>query len=135
MISFLFPYANEGVLFLRVIFGVLFFVHGWKKLSNLRGTQSWFHSIGFRPGVFWGTLVALVETAGGLLMTAGLLTQVAALFLAVIMITAASWKIKKGDAFIGGYELDLILLGVTIAFAANGGGGYALDAYYQLVLY
>jgi putative oxidoreductase len=134
MLTFLFQYADWGILLLRVIFGLIFLAHGLAKIKNLRATQEWFGSIGFRPGKFWGTLVALTETAGGFLVILGLLTQVAAAFLAIVMLVALGWKIKNGQKLISGYEFDLILLAVALAFFTNSGGLYSLDAYWRIVL-
>lgn len=135
MLTILFPYADWGVLLLRVIFGLIFLIHGWPKLKNLKGTQAWFDSVGFKPGVFWGTLVALLEVFGGLLLIVGFLTQIISILLAIQMFVITIWKIKIGQKFVSGYELDLILLGVAIAFMLNGGATYALDAYYNSVLF
>ena len=135
MITYLFNFADWGVLLLRVVFGLIFLLHGWMKIKNLKNTQEWFSSIGFKPGGFWGTLVMLVETVGGLLMIVGLLTQITALFLAAVMVVATLWKIRNGQGLINGYELDLILLVVALAFLVNAGGLYSLDAYWRIVLF
>ena len=130
MLTILFSYADWGVLLLRVIFGLIFLVHGWPKLKNLKGTQAWFDSMGFKPGVFWGTLVALLEVVGGLLLMAGLFTQIVAILFAMQMFVITIWKMRLGQKLAGGYELDLILLGVAVAFALNGGGAITLDGFY-----
>lgn len=131
----LFQYADWGVLVLRVIFGLVFIAHGWPKLKNLKQTHVWFESIGFKPGVLWGTIAAVLETVGGLLLVLGLLTQIVSILLAIQILVAVIWRIKSSHQFIGGYELDILLIAVGIVFAVNGGASFALDNYWQFVLF
>lgn len=86
-----------------------------------------FEGMGFRPGLFWGTIVALLEFFGGLALIAGLYTQVFALLLALEMIVAVSWRIKMKHKFVGGYELDIALILIGLILATMGGGNFALD--------
>jgi putative oxidoreductase len=120
-------YSAQAIFVLRVVLGILFVVHGWPKIKNLRETQANFGAMGFKPGVLWGTIAAVLEFFGGLAIVFGILTQAAALFIAAEMLVAVGWKIKKGQGFVGGYELDLVLFVAALALAALGGGAYALD--------
>ena len=110
---------NYYFIALRVVVGLIFLAHGWPKLKNLTQTQGWFASIGFKPGWFWGTLVALLETLGSAsLMLGFFVPQLAALF-AVVMLVATLWKLKMGQKFSGGYELDVLLLAACLLLAAS----------------
>ncbi len=120
---------------LRAIIGVVFVVHGWPKLKDLRQNTRNFSGMGFRPGGLWGTLVALLEFFGGLALLAGFFTQVFALLFAIEMIIATAWRIKNKHRFSGGYELDLLLLVASIVLMTAGGGIYALDNFLQFLIY
>ena len=108
------------MLALRVAVGVIFLAHGWPKLKNLKQTQQWFDSIGFKPGVFWGTFIALLETFGAGALILGFFVQPLSLLFAVQMLVATFWKIKKGQGLSGGYELDLSLLAAALVLATLG---------------
>jgi len=131
MYSDIFPifwiYSAQAIFILRVILGVHFVVHGWPKIKNLRETQEDFSAMGLKPGIIWGTVAAVLEFFGGLAIVLGILTQAVALFIAAEMLVSTFWKIRKGQGFVGGYELDLILFASVLALAALGAGAYALD--------
>lgn len=120
-------YSAQAIFVLRIVLGVLFIVHGWPKIKNLKETQSNFGAMGFKPGVLWGTIAAVLEFFGGLAIVFGILTQGVALFIAAEMLVTTLWKIKKGQGFVGGYELDLVLFAAALALASLGAGAYALD--------
>jgi uncharacterized membrane protein YphA (DoxX/SURF4 family) len=50
---------------LRVIMGLAFIVHGYPKITQLSLTAQNFDQQGFVPGLFWASLVAIVECVGG----------------------------------------------------------------------
>jgi putative oxidoreductase len=123
-----------GLLFLRVVVGLVFFAHGAQKLfgwwggPGITGTRGWLGSMGFRmPGVM-ATLVALAETSG-LLFALGFLTPLAAVMMTSAMVVAIGsvhwrkgfWNMEQG------YEFNLVLLAVAVAVAATGPGRYSID--------
>ena len=116
-----------SMLALRLAFGLIFIAHGWPKVKNMKTTVQHFEAMGFKPGKVWGTVVALVEFAGGIAVGLGVLSQPAALAIAAVMLVALFWKIAKGQGLVGGYELDLILLAVAIALALLPAGSLSLD--------
>jgi putative oxidoreductase len=130
MVDFLLPllaFSDWSLFLLRVVFAVIFLAHGWPKLKNLKATQENFGMMGFQPGWLWGTIVAVLEPLGGLLILLGIWTQLFALLLAVQMIVAALWKISKKQGLAGGYELDLLLVAAGLILATMGGGVLALN--------
>jgi len=74
MIQILFIYNDEAMLILRLVLGLIFIAHGWPKIKDLKATAQGFQGMGFKPGKFWGTVVAIAEFFGGLLFIAGLET-------------------------------------------------------------
>lgn len=135
MLPSLVTFGEFALLAARLVYGAIFAVHGWPKIKNLKNNAQNFEMMGFKPGVFWGTIVAITEFFGGLLLIIGWFTQVAALLLAAEMTVAAIWKIKRGEKFAGGWEFDLILMAVGLVLATVGGGIYGLDNYLPTVLF
>lgn len=129
-IQFLTYYSDWAYLALRLVIGLIFLAHGWPKLKSLKTNANHFEAMGFKTGQFWGTIVALIETIGGVALIIGLYAQVAAVLIVVDMLVASIWKIRRGQGLVGGYELDLILLLVTLLFATIGAGVYSLDFYW-----
>lgn len=131
MLEFLIGYQDLSLLFLRIALGTIFLVHGIGKLKHLPKTWEGFESMGFRPGKFWGSLVAVVEAVGGLLVFLGWYMQWGALGIAVVMLVALLWKMKNGQKLVNGYEIDLILLAAALYLATlSVGGAYSLDWYF-----
>ena len=119
--------GDIALLLLRLVVGLIFVVHGWPKLRDLKGTAGNFEGMGFKPGTFWGTLVALVEFVGGLAIFFGLYTGLAALLIGIEMLVGIFWKMSRGQGLAGGYELDLILLAGCIALLTLGPGVYSIE--------
>jgi putative oxidoreductase len=125
---------SYGLLFLRVVIGLVFFAHGAQKLfgwwggPGIQGTKGWLGSMGFRlPGAM-ALLVALSESSG-LLFAAGFLTPLAALLVTssmVVAIGSVHWKNGFWNSA-QGYEFNLALLTVAVAVAATGPGRFSID--------
>jgi putative oxidoreductase len=125
---------SYGLLFLRLVVGLVFFAHGAQKLfgwwggPGLEGTRGWLGSMGFRMPGLMALMVAAAE-ASGLLFAAGFLTPVAALLMASSMVVAiGSVHWRQGFWNTGqGYEFNLVLLSVPVAVAATGPGRFSID--------
>lgn len=120
---------------IRLVVGAIFLAHGRPKIKDLKQNAQNFEMMGFKPGNFWGTLVALVEFFGSILLILGWFTQFVAILLAIDIFIALLWKIKNGQQLAGGYELDLLLFVSNLILATNGGGYFALDNYWPVALY
>lgn len=123
-----------GLLFLRVVVGLVLAAHGTQKLlgwwggGGIRGTAAWLGSSGFRPPLLMTLLVGASETSGTL-FALGLLTPFAALAIASVMVVAVGSVHWKNGFFAtkGGYEFNLTLWAAVIAVAAIGPGRFSLD--------
>ena len=115
-----------GLLVLRVVVAAVFFIHGWPKFKDLKTNSQNFSMMGFNPGWLWGTVVALVEFLGSLLLLAGLGVQLIGLVLAIEMAVSTIWRKRQGHSFMGGYEFDLLLLAAGLVLATSGGGALVL---------
>ncbi len=125
---------SYGLLFLRVVVGATMASHGAQKLfgwfggGGPRGTAGFFGQLGFRAPIAMAVLAGLAET-GGLLFAAGLVTPLAALGIAVVMLNAI-WTVHWKNGFFngkGGIEFPLVLFSVAVAVAAIGPGRFSLD--------
>jgi putative oxidoreductase len=123
-----------GLLLLRMVVGGTMFGHGAQKLFGWfgghgpQGTGGFFGQLGFRAGVAMAVLAGLAESSG-LLLAAGLLTPLACLAIAIVMlnaIAAVHWS-KGFWNTNGGYEFPLTLLTVVVAIAATGPDRFSID--------
>jgi putative oxidoreductase len=125
---------SYGLLLLRVVVGGTMFSHGAQKLfgwfggPGLRGTAGFFESLGWRMPLALAFLAGLAETSG-VAFALGLLTPLAALGIAVVMLNAifvVHWRngFFNGN---GGLEFPLTLATVAVAVAAIGPGRFAID--------
>jgi putative oxidoreductase len=128
-------FGDWTLLALRLVLAFIFIIHGWPKIKNLKQTALNFQMMGFKPGFFWGIIVAVAEFFGGILLLTGWFVQVAALILAIEFVVATLWKIRSGQKFAGGFEFDLLILAAVLVLAAFGGGFYGLDNYLPVILY
>jgi putative oxidoreductase len=127
---------NEGLLLVRLIFGLLMAAHGAQKLFGwfggygLAGTAGFFEGLGFRPGRFFAAAASVSELGGGLLLALGLLGPVGpALIVAVMIVAAISVHWPHGVfAQSNGIELPLLYAAAVAALALTGPGRYSLDA-------
>lgn len=123
-----------GLLFLRVVVGSIFAVHGtqkllgWFKGPGLQGTTGWLGGMGFRMPSLLAPMVAICESSG-ILFALGLLTPLAALLMSSAMVVAIG-SVHWRHGFFNmsqGYEFNLALIAVSVAVAATGPGRLSLD--------
>lgn len=97
---------------LRIVTGVLFLLHGIAKLQRgMASVEAMFSDLGLPGWLAYSVLV--IELAGGLSLIIGIGAKLMAWGLAVIMAGAIA-MVKGKQGFVGGYELDLILLLITV---------------------
>jgi putative oxidoreductase len=125
---------SYGILLLRVVIGATVAGHGTQKLfgwfggPGLRAQTDFFGSVGFRPARPLTLLAAMAET-GGLLFALGLVTPLAALGLASVMVVAVGtvhWKNGFWNTN-GGFEFNLALWTAAVAVTATGPGRFSVD--------
>lgn len=123
-----------GLTILRVVVGIVFFVHGFQKLflMGFGGVADIMEDLGVpAPGLF-AVIVTLVELLGGLALILGLFTRLAAVPLAVDMLVATlTVHLPNGFSVVpnGGYEFTLVLMAAGAALAVAGPGEAALDRF------
>jgi putative oxidoreductase len=127
---------SYGILLLRIVLGSILAAHGAQKLfgwfggGGLRGTAASFTQLRFQPPPLMALAAGLAELGGGLLMATGLLTPLAAVAIAVVMLNAIGtvhWRNGFWNTA-GGYEFNLLVLAAAGAIASTGAGRFSLDA-------
>jgi putative oxidoreductase len=124
---------------LRIVLGVVFLAHGSQKMLGLFGgygfhaTMEFFTHMGMPAAVAF--LIICTEFFGGLGLIFGLLTRIAALGIAGLMIGAIfmvhlpngffmNWAgNQKGE----GIEYHLLVLAVAAALLLRGAGAFSVD--------
>jgi putative oxidoreductase len=104
---------------------VLFFVHGFLKFSGgIENTIAFFETIGIAG--FLAYVVAVIELTGGVLMIFGIGTRTISVLFSMILI-GALLTVKRSTGMLGGYELDIAFLAMSVSLFLSGGGSYSLS--------
>lgn len=111
-----------GLLILRLSIGIVMFIHGIEKLSDMHSCIAFFAHLGMPAFMAW--LVALSETVGGALLILGFWTWFGACIIAIEMLVIILW-LNWGKPF-DKYNMELIILASSLAIALMGSGRYAL---------
>lgn len=118
------------LLVFRVVFGVIFALHGIGKIrGGISGTAGWFDSIGMKPGALHARAAAGTEIGTGVLLVAGLLTPLAAAGVVGVMVVAG-WTVHRDKGFMivnEGWEYTFVVGVTAVLLAALGPGDYSLD--------
>jgi putative oxidoreductase len=121
--------GSVGLLLIRGVTGAAFIFHGWPKIQN---ATTWMGPNADMPG-FMQAAAAASEFGGGIALIAGLLTPLACLAIAGVMVTAISTvHLKYGHAFVGkpgepSWELAAVYLCIVLAVLLLGPGKLSLD--------
>ena len=123
MFPSLLGYGTLGLVLVRVMLGLVFLYHGKGKLKK---TKEMAKIMGMSAGMV--SMLGFIEMAAGALLVVGLLTQLSALVITVIMLGAVYFKkFKRGKGSFKDLEFDLLLLVSSILILTNGAGMWALD--------
>jgi putative oxidoreductase len=125
-IPWLLQSSDLALLFMRLLVGWVFVTSGWSQAKDpvARGK-----SIEMSPG--FARFLGIAELAGGLGVAVGVLPQLAALGLILIMLGAIQKKIfawhtgfwgKHSD----GWHYDLLFVAMNLVIATTGGGRFVV---------
>ena len=118
-----------SLLVLRLALGVIFFYHGYEKLTNRsKDALVAFSGLGLPSYVFY--IVGTLELFGAILLVMGLLTRFTALLLALeLALALIRLDVPRGGIYaVHNYELPLALFAGAFALATTGAGLLSLDA-------
>ena len=128
--NFLFPQYLKGkgisflLLFMRLFFGVLFFMHGLDKLTNFNALSGVYPSV-MGLGSYMTLMVTIFcEFACSMFLMVGLVTRIILIPMIVAM-AVAFFDIH--DAMMPEGELALIFLIVFVVLFMTGSGRYSID--------
>ena len=111
---------------IRIMAGIAFILHGLPKFENLQGTQGFFASVGIPADL--ALLIGLLEVIGGVLLIVGLLTRITSILFTIQMICAIL-IVKADNGFMGqgGFEVDLLLMSISISLLLSGPGRISIE--------
>jgi len=119
-------FTDLGILLLRLMVALVFVTSGYNHLKNLEA-----HAKSIEMSKGFTIFLGIAEVAGGLGVAVGVLTQLAAFGLILIMLGAIQKKIFVWHTGFWGektygwhYDLMFVLINLVIAF--TNGGNYAL---------
>jgi putative oxidoreductase len=119
----------------RVLLAALFLPAGISKLTGFEGTVGYIASVGLPLPAVGAVLALLVEIVGSVALIAGFGTRIAALVLAAFTLVAsfffhAFWAVPADQAFMVQllFFKNVAVVGGLLTLAANGAGGWSLDA-------
>lgn len=115
-------FTDLGILLLRLMVGLVFVTSGYSHLKDPEGRSK---SIGMSKG--FTAFLGMAEVAGGLGVAVGVLSQIAAFGLILIMLGAIQKKIFVWHTGFWGekssgwhYDLIFVLMNLLIAFTDGG---------------
>lgn len=119
-------FTDLGLLLLRLMVGIVFFASGWSHLKDPAGRAQ---SIGMSKG--FTVLLGLAEVAGSLGIIFGVLSQVAAMGLILVMLGAiykkiAVWHTGFWGEKASGWHYDLTFAVMCLVIVFTDGGHYVL---------
>ncbi len=127
LLPWLLPYSDLALLLMRLLVGAVFVTSGW---SHTKDPVARGKSIGLPPGIT--RFLGIAEVAGGLGVALGVLTQVAAIGLILVMLGAIYKKIFEwrtgfwGQHGTDGWHYELLFVVMCLVIATTGGGRYVL---------
>ena len=120
-------FTDVALLLMRVMVGLVFITSGWNHLKNPEARSK---DIGMSKG--FTILLGAAEVAGSFGVIFGVLTQLAATGLILLMLGAIQKKIFVwrtgfwGDSGTNGWSYDMMLVVMNLVIVTTGGGNLSL---------
>jgi putative oxidoreductase len=120
-------FTDASLLLLRLMVGIVFTTSGWSHLSNPSQRSK---DIGMSKG--FTAFLGAAELAGGLGVTFGILTQLAAIGLILVMLGAIQkkvfvWRIGFwGPSGTNGWSYETMLIVMNLVILTTGGGNLSI---------
>jgi putative oxidoreductase len=120
-------FVDLSLLLMRILVGLVFVTSGWNHIRDPVGRGK---TIGLSPG--FTRFLALAEIAGGAGVAFGVLPQLAACGLILVMLGSISKKLFEwktgfwGKHGTDGWHYDLLFVLMCLVIVTTGGGRYVL---------
>lgn len=122
----------------RLLLAALFLPAGFSKIGGFEGTVGYIASVGLPLASVGAVVAILVEILGSLALIAGFYTRASALVLALFTLAAsvffhAYWAVPADQAFMQQllFFKNIGVVGGLLILAAQGAGGFSVDAFRQ----
>ncbi|MGI0049131.1 MAG: DoxX family protein [Nitrososphaera sp.] len=109
---------------LRIMIGITFLAHRVPSLADFGQVQGFVGRIGLPPEAAF--IVAALEIGGAIAMFAGILTRITAVLYIVFMLST-TLVVKLSRGFVGGFEVDLLLLVMAASLLITGPGRLSVE--------
>ena len=129
------PSKDISLLMVRVVAGLTMAAHGtqylfgWFGGGGLAGAATFFSRSGYQHADLMAVIAGLSETLGGLGLTVGLFTPLAAAAIVGTMVNAMAVKWSGGFFAPRGVEYELLMAVAVAAVAIAGPGPFAVDRF------
>lgn len=122
---------DYAALAMRLFLGISFAAHGFPKLfiaQGRTGTMQWLQSMNIPP--FLAPLAGILEFFGGIALIFGFLTPLVSGLMVLEMLGTGLWinRKKMGKKWFGGWDLDIMYMGLAAGIFLLGAGAISLDA-------
>jgi putative oxidoreductase len=120
-------FTDTSLLLLRLMVGIVFITSGWSHLSNPSQRSE---DIGMSKG--FTAFLGAAELAGGLGVTFGIFTQLAAIGLILVMLGAIQKKVFVwrtgfwGPSGTNGWSYETMLIVMNLVILTTGGGNLSI---------
>ncbi len=105
--------TDKAYALIRIFLGIALLIRGWLILANPNSLIE----LGVeRELFFWVSLVGIVHIIGGLLLSIGLITRIAALIQIPILLSAIFYVHSHTQLMMGGQSLELAILVLFLLF-------------------
>ena len=123
----LLSYSLIAPLAIRLALGLIFINLGYLKLGKEKALWTKFFETTPLPGGLTVQLFALIQIVGGVMLIAGLYTQIAALVFAVIVLLELFVEIREPALLQRGFVFYLLLFVTSLSLLLTGAGLFAID--------
>lgn len=116
--------ATFGPLPLRIMLATSFLAHRVPSFADFARVEGFVASLGLPPGIAY--VVAALEVGGAIAILSGVATRIVAGFF-IIFMTCTSLTVKLERGYVGGFEVDLLLLSIAASLMITGPGRISIE--------
>ena len=109
---------------LRIMVGITFLAHRVPSLADFGQVQGFVGRVGLPPELAF--VIATLEIGGAIAMFVGIITRITAVLYIILMLSTAL-VVKLSRGFLGGFEVDLLLLVMAVSLLITGPGRISIE--------